>query len=137
MRYISPSLSEYDRFRVAPVEMRIERGVLSSAQRAEVVRYMREGIEKVLRGSGHQLSTQAGVGVATVRIAITDIQKAKWYLNVAPTSKVTGMGTGGASMEAEIISTADEKAVLRFAGKRGGWFGLGPERNVFMEFNLT
>jgi hypothetical protein len=39
------------------------------------------------------------------------------------------------AMDAEIISCTDEKAVLRFLGRRGGWFGLGSARNIFMELD--
>lgn len=38
-----------------------------------------------------------------MRLALTDVQKATWWLNVMPTSKVTGAGVGGASMEGEVI----------------------------------
>ena len=52
-------------------------------------------------------------GVARIRIAVTDIKKGTPALNVLPQTKLTGLGLGGASMEAELV---DAKTGAQIAG---------------------
>jgi len=125
MRFISPELREYKRFMVDPVEMRIQRDVLDSNERAEVAAHMRDALSRILKAQGFDLTSQPGAGVARVRVAITDVQLSKWYLSLHPASKVTGAGTGGASMEAEVIDAVTGKqlaAVIQIG--RGNQFEL-------------
>lgn len=105
--YRSPKLREYSRFIVDPVQLQIQRDppVLKPEEKAEVARYFRDAVINVLTTRGHQLSDRPDVGVARIRIAITDVWKAKWYVNLHPATKASGLGTGGASMEAEIIDS--------------------------------
>jgi len=49
--------------------------------------------------------SQPDVGVARVRVALTEINDTKWYLNLHPATKVTGAGMGGAAMESEIVDS--------------------------------
>lgn len=125
LRYISPELRGYTRFMVDPVEMRVDRQALDPSERAEVARYMRDAFERILKKGGHEVMTQPGVGVARVRVAITDVQASKWYLNLHPAGKLTGTGTGGASMEGEVIDsvTGKQLAAVVKAG-RGNQFEL-------------
>ena len=127
LRYVSSELGDYSRFIVDPVEMRVSRDDpgLIAAQKAEVANYMRSAFERVLKEGGYHLTTRPGVGVARVRIAFTDVQKSKWYLNLHPLSKVTGAGTGGASMEGEVIDsiTGKQLAAVVKSG-RGNQFEL-------------
>ena len=125
MRFISPELREYKRYMVDPVEMRIQRDVLDPNERAEVAAYMRDALTRVLKAQGFDLADQSGVGVARFRLAITDVQLSKWYLNLHPASKMTGAGSGGASMEAEVIDSVTGKqlaAVIQVG--RGNQFEL-------------
>lgn len=127
MRYISPDLRNYNTYMVDPVEIRASREHIKPEQRAEVARYFHDALVKVLRTGGYKIENQAGVGVARLRVAITDVQDAKWYLNVHPATKVTGAGRAGASMEAEVvdsISGAQLAAAIR-SGK-GKQFELNP-----------
>jgi len=125
MRFISPELREYKCYMVDPVEMRIQRDVLKPNERAEVAAYMRDALTRILKAQGFDLTNQPGPGVARVRVAITDVQLSKWYLNLHPASKVTGAGSGGASMEAEVIDSVTGKqlaAVIQIG--RGNQFEL-------------
>lgn len=105
MRYVSPSLRDYNAFIVDPVQIRAARSHVTAEQRAEVARYMRDTIARVLSEGGLKVATDQGVGVARLRVAITDVQDSKWYLNIHPATSVTGTGRGGASMEAEVIDS--------------------------------
>jgi hypothetical protein len=40
-----------------------------------------------------------------VRVALTDINESTWWLNLHPASKISGVGTGGASMEGEVVDS--------------------------------
>ena len=127
LRYIDPELRSYTRFIVEPVQIRTQRTppVLEPKDRAEVARYMRDTLRKVLRKDGFQLTETADSGVAMIRVAITDVQLSKWYLNLSPATKLTGAGTGGASMEGEIVDsvTGKQLAAVVQSGK-GNQFEL-------------
>lgn len=105
MRYISPALKNYTSYIVDPVQMRIPNDLLKPQQRAEVGQYFHLATIKMFRENGFKIVSQAGVNTARVRLAITDIHKSTWWLNIHPGSKLTGAGTGGASMEGEIIDS--------------------------------
>jgi len=127
MRYISPELGDYSKFMIDPIEMRVKATALKPEQRGEVANYMRESIQKVLQSRKYAIVNTPGVGVARLRIAITGVQDAKWWLNVHPASKVTGAGRAQASMEAEVVNsvTGAQLAAAIRAGK-GKQFELNP-----------
>lgn len=125
LRFISPHMPDYKRFIIDPIQIRVDRGVLNATDRAEVARYAWDAFVKIVRNGGYEVTNTPGVGVARVRIAITDVQLSKWYLNLHPASKMTGAGAGGASMEAEVIDsvTGMQLAAVVQAGK-GSQFEL-------------
>jgi phenylpyruvate tautomerase PptA (4-oxalocrotonate tautomerase family) len=127
MRYISPQLRDYNAYMVDPVQIRTKRGDVKPEQRAEVARYLSDALVKVLTTGGYRVATQPGVGVARVRVAITDIQDAKWYLNIHPATKVSGAGRAGASMEAEVVdSVSGEQLAAAIRSGKGREFELNP-----------
>lgn len=104
MRYISPTLRDYSSFIIDPVQVTAQEK-LKEKERAEVADYFSEALSKELAKRGYPVTSQPGPGVARVRVAITNIQESKWYLNLYPGTKLTGMGTGGASMEGEVVDS--------------------------------
>jgi phenylpyruvate tautomerase PptA (4-oxalocrotonate tautomerase family) len=127
MRYISPKLAEYSGFMIDPVQIRVEREALDAEKRAEVARYMRDAIVRVLDENDYAVVTQSGTRTARLRVAITDIQESKWYLNIHPATKLTGVGKGGASMEAEVIdSVTGEQLAATIRRGQGKQFELSP-----------
>lgn len=121
MRFVSEDLKNYSAFIVDPVELRVQENppVLTPEHRAEVAVYFREAFIKVLTDRGYSVVDEAGVGVARVQLALTDVQTTTWWLNLHPASKLTGAGTGGASMEGEIVDsvTGEQLAAVVQAGK--------------------
>ncbi len=111
LRYIDPELRGYSGFIVAPVQIRTQRTppVLEQSQRAEVARYMRDSLRKALREVGFRLTETPDSKIGLIRVAITDVQKSKWYLNLHPVTKLTGAGLGGASMEGEVVDSVTGK----------------------------
>lgn len=131
MRYVSPKLGDYSSFIVDPVEIRVERDVLDAEKRAEVARYMRDALIKVLEENDYAVVPEAGMKTARLCVAITDIQDSKWYLNIHPASKITGAGKGGASMEAEVIdSVTGEQLAAVIRRGQGKQFELSPFSTV-------
>lgn len=115
MRYIGDELGRYNAFIIDPVEFRFE-GDLSREHRADLAGYTRAKLVEQMQELGLRVVDEPGVDVARVRIALTDINRAKWYLNIHPVTKATGVGLGGAAMEAEIIDSvtaAQLAAVIR------------------------
>lgn len=132
LRYIAPKLKDYSHFMVDPVEMRTQKEVLKPEQRAEVANYMREAFEKVLLTGGCHVAAKPGVGVARVRLAITEVNQTKWYLNLHPATKVTGEGMGGAAMEGEVVdSVTGEQLAAVIQVKHASQFRL----NMFSTIN--
>ena len=111
MRYISPELGNYGTFIVDPVKILYEdeNRKFTDEERAEIANYMRNALIRVLRENNYEVTTIPGASVALMRTAITDIQKAKALLNIHPGSKLTGAGTGRASMEMEILDSRDRR----------------------------
>jgi hypothetical protein len=131
MRYIAPQLRDYDAYIVAAVEMRAKNENIKPEQRAEVAKYMHSALIKVLTDGGYKIAAQPGPKVARLRVAITDIQEAKWYMNVHPGTKLTGAGRAGASMESEVVDsvTGVQLAAAIRSGK-GKEFELNPFETI-------
>ena len=126
-RYVSPALARYQSFMVDPVQFRAvtDPPVLTPDERAEVANYFRDAFVIVLRDNRYTVTDRAGAGTARVRIAITDIKASVWWMNLHPGSKLSGAGTGGASMEGEVIDsvTGEQLAAVVKSG-RGNQFEL-------------
>jgi len=127
MGFVSPQLAEYDAFMIDPVEFRTRKDppVLNDEQKAEVANYFRTAFERTLGEKNYKIVTASGARVARLRAAITDVQKSKWYLNLHGATKMSGLGRGGASIEAEIIDSVsgEQLAGVIDAGK-GNQFEL-------------
>lgn len=125
MRYISPRLVSYTSFMVDAPQARFSGGALSPEDRAEALRYFRGAFVGVVRGQGLVVTDRAGVGVARVRLALTDVAGSTWWLKLHPASRLAGAGTGGAAMEGEIIDsvTGEQLAAVVQSGS-GNQFNL-------------
>jgi len=104
-RYVSPDAKAYSMVIVDPVESRIRAGTLSDTARAEAMRYMRDACERAYTSAGFTIVDEADIGVARVRLALTEVAKSTWWKKIHPGMRVSGAGTGGAAMEAEVIDS--------------------------------
>ena len=76
-----------------------------------------EAIEK----AGYKIAYHRESGVARIRIALTDVYKTNLVVSAIPTSRIaTGAGTGGASMEAEIIDSMTGEQLGAIVQGQGG-----------------
>jgi hypothetical protein len=105
LAYRSPELAKYHSFIVDPVQIRVKSDKLSEQDQAEAARYFREKLIDVIAENEFALTDEAGAGTARVRIALTDIAKSTWWAKIHPMGRAMGAGTGGASMEAEVIDS--------------------------------
>jgi len=127
LRWVSEDLADYEGFIVESVEIRTQRDkpVLTAEQRAEVAGHIRDRITEILTNVDYDVRDDPHEGVARFRTAITDVHKAKWLLNLHPGSKLSGIGLGGATLEAEIVDsvTGEQLAAVVRSG-RGNQFEL-------------
>lgn len=126
LKFVSPMLRGYRSFIVDPVQMRSQRGDLKPEDRAEVARYFRTALVSELRDRGFTVTDTPDAGTGRVRIALTNVQDATWWMKMHPGSSLAGAGRGGVAMEGEIIDsvTGDQLAAVVQSGV-GSQFTLG------------
>ena len=66
------------------------------------------------------LATVSGPRVARIRVAITDINEGIPPLNIHPLTKLSGLGLGGATMEAEILDSQSNKRIFAIVDTQKG-----------------
>lgn len=108
LRYIDMErLGTYSMFIIKPVRVRLYHKVPSSPDRATLTtlaNYMHNAIVNVIRDR-YMIVSQPGPGVALIKIAITDIESSVAGVPLLPLAAMTGTGSGGASMEAEVLDS--------------------------------
>ncbi len=99
---------------------------IDPTQLKELSDYFHTQVVKTLTESGrYKVVTASGPGVARVRIAITDISKTVPIANIHPAMKLTGIGLGGAAMEAEVVDSASgERLAMVMDSESGGRLGV-------------
>lgn len=125
MRFQSPNADEYRSFILDPVQVTVSGDVLNPEERAEAARYFFDQFERAFVDTGFAVTGEPGVGVARVRLALTDVAESTWWKKIHPVSRAAGAGTGGAAMEAEVVDsvTGEQIAAVIQAGK-GNQFNL-------------
>lgn len=125
-RYIDETAGPFTTLILDPIEIRVPTDHIDDAQREELRVHADEALRKVATDAGYVVTNAPGAGVARVRIAITDVNKTAWWMEIHPVSNLAGAGAGGLSVEAEILDTmrnAQVAAVVRSFG-RGSWLQL-------------
>ncbi len=126
----SKSLKQYNRFIVDPVIAHFapdaEGAAIDPGELKELTDYFHDQLVKGLSESGHyQVVNAPGPGVARLRIAITAIEKTTALANIHPAMKASGIGLGGAAMEAEAIdSVSGERVAAVVDSQSGGRLGI-------------
>lgn len=115
--YINPKydLRNYSRFIVDRVDLLLEPGKKSGPKDWDEVEKMRDYMRTVIKLSirrPNEVVTQAGPGVARIRIALTGLKGAS----------AAGLGTSRVSMETEILDsqTGEQIAAIVESQKKGG-----------------
>ncbi len=119
----SMNLKDYDKFMLDPVIVHFapdaqgtafdpaKLGVLTEFARDEAVAALSKRYSVVER---------PGPGVLRIRVALTDIKKSIPAMNIHPATKLSGVGLGGASMEAEAIDSVSGRRVFAVVDTRQG-----------------
>ena len=99
---------------------------MSDEDRAAAARYFRASLISMLELQGLTVTEDPGVNVARLRTALTDVAASTWWQKLHPVSRVTGAGTGGAAMEAEVRdSITGEQLAAVVQSATGDQFDLG------------
>ncbi len=94
-------------------------------------RYLRKAIIDAINDT-YPVVSSPGPNVALVRIALTDVKKSTWWMNIHPGSKLSGAGTGEAAMEGEVIDSITGKQLAALVeSQRGSQFEL----DTFSEYD--
>ena len=110
MRYVNDNaVGKYSSFIVDPVQVRFysgseAEGKLTTEQLSELTDYMHSKLVEAIQAAGKTVVDQPAEGVARVRAALSDINKAS-ALTILPQANLLGAGVGGASMEAEVVDS--------------------------------
>ena len=108
LKYTSGNLGNYSSFIVDPVVIAFRQApdeqVFTDEELDEISVYYSTAVRKALTDNGgYSIVEEPGLGVAKIRIGITDIDETIGLLNIAVITKVTGLGLGGASFEGEVL----------------------------------
>lgn len=119
----SKSLKEYRRFIIEPVVIHFAPNAAGTGidpdELKELADYWREEAVKAL-SQRYQVVTVPGPGVLRIRAAITGIKKTTAVFNIHPAMKASGIGLGGASMEAEALDSQTGERIVAVVDSRMG-----------------
>ena len=110
MRYSNAAkLKTYKSFIIEPVQIHFHSKSEASKkikkeQIQQLTLYMHDAIVKAL-GDAYHIESVPGPGVLRIRAAITDLKKTEPAMNILPATKLTGLGLGAASLEAELLDS--------------------------------
>ena len=129
-RYLNPSknLRQYKKFIIDPVVVHFAPNAkgtaIAPAKLKELSDYFRNQLVKGL-SKRYRVVRSSGPGVLRIRIAITDIKKTTRVANIHPAMKMSGIGLGGAAMEAEVVdSVSGERVAAIVDSQSGGRLGI-------------
>jgi len=126
MLYVNQAkpLKAYDRFIIDPVVVHFapdaKGGGIDPDTLNELAVYFHDQVVKGLTDSGYTVVKEPGAGVLRVRTAITQIDKTVPVANIHPAMKMSGLGLGGASMEAEGTDSQSSDRVFAVTDSRKG-----------------
>lgn len=125
LRYMDQAAAaKYSKFIFDPVNTGSYSGKADKATVRRLANLMHSALFKEL-APRYTVVSQPGPGIARLRIAITDLKKDTPALNVLPQTRMTGVGLGGASMEAEAVdSVSGEQFAAVIRSDKGGRISL-------------
>ena len=66
------------------------------------------------------IAKEPGPGIVRIRVALTDLKKSNPLLNFIPPTNLTGLGLGGASMEAELVDSVTGRQIAAVVQSQQG-----------------
>ena len=117
----SKSLADYDKFIIDPIIVHFAPNAKGTAfdpaKLKKLTDFAHEEMVKALSRNYKAVNTP-GPGVLRIRAALTDIKKTIPALNIHPATKLSGIGLGGASMEAEALDSQTGARVIAVVDTR-------------------
>lgn len=111
-------LGKFDKFIIRPIGVHFtpenEHPTIDADTLKELTDYFRAKLIEELKKNNYQVVTQPGQGVLDLRIAITNLKKTQPLLNIHPAMKLSGLGLGGAAVEAEAFDTGSGERQFAF-----------------------
>ena len=117
------TLKDYDKFMIDPIIVHFAPNAKGTAMDPSKVKQLTDYAAEQLRESlskRYRVVSTAGPGVLRLRVALTDIKKTIPAMNIHPGTKLSGVGIGGASMEAEAIDSQSLERVLAVVDSQKG-----------------
>lgn len=110
LRYVkADAIQNYSGFMVDPVKIIYSpdaksKDKLTEQQITDLTSYTNMKIREAVEKAGKKIVYEPGTGVARIRVALTDLEKAS-LVTIIPQINLIGLGIGGASMEAEVVDS--------------------------------
>jgi Protein of unknown function (DUF3313) len=126
MVYVNPArpLKDYNKFIIDPVVIHFAPEAKGAGIEPDTLKeltdHFRAEVVQALTKSGYQVVTAPDAGVMRIRVAITDISKTVPVANIHPAMKMSGIGLGGASMEAEGLDAQTQQRVFAVVDSQSG-----------------
>jgi hypothetical protein len=145
LRYLSSELSDYNTFIIEPVRVRptsnSDLWEIPADDRVMLAIFFRGAIVDAL-ADRYDITSKGGPGIARVRVAITDINKASTPLNELPQSQLARADIGGASAEFEVVDSRTGRQLAAAIDSRKaaglndatGWSEWAHAKSVMLEW---
>jgi hypothetical protein len=107
--YTESRTAQYSRFLIEPISVLIEPKGEAKFTPAEIEELKAHFVSKMTlaltKNDGYEVVSEPGPGVASFRLAITEIDASIAALNLSIYTKATGAGLGGIAAEGEIVDS--------------------------------
>jgi Protein of unknown function (DUF3313) len=135
MTYMAPNfpLENYNKIIIDPVVTEMyspnDAGDLDPKDKEHLTQYFYEALSKAISTtSTYKIATEPGPGVLRLRVGLTNLKKSSPGMNVLPQTKLSGVGLGQASVEAELLDSVTGKQIAAIiqseSGNRFSFAGL-------------
>ncbi len=130
LSYVDPgkSLGEYDQFILEPVQISLSeeaaKRALDPTKLKEMADYFNEQLAAELAASDYAIVSQPAPKTLRFRGALTDVEPAMIAANLYPATMISGVGLGGASMEAEFLDSQSGEVVAAVVDSQKGERGF-------------
>jgi hypothetical protein len=117
------NLADYKKFIIDPVDIEFEPDSKAREADPEQVEGIRQYFQEQLKeqlGKNYTIVEKPSLDVLRLRTAITDIVASKPYFNIHWATKLSRLGLGGASLEAELLDSLTNERVAAVIYSRQG-----------------
>ena len=122
-KHPTKTLADYDKFLIAPIQVYFHsdaKGVgVDPTKLKELTDAFYEKAVEVL-SDHYEVVEEPGEGVLLCRIAVTDVVSNKVALNLHWSTTATGVGIGGAALEADFVDSVTNERILAVIDSRKG-----------------